>query len=113
MGDLQDIYDEEHPSCIACEREGRRTYCGYSRSHHWRTRGAGGTDIYANLDRLCNRGKYRHHVEAHRRGIRWMAIKYALPKPRQILIDRGVWSEEDERRYQENRARFIRAGNYR
>lgn len=32
--------------------------------HHWRTRGAGGTDMLANLVSLC----HQHHVDFHTMG---------------------------------------------
>lgn len=84
----------------------RHSYCAVSGDvvphnvgvHHWKTVGSGGTDEDSNLDRLMP----KYHREAHLRGIKYMAIKYGLFKPRQILIDRGRWNIFEEKEFINN-----------
>jgi hypothetical protein len=94
--DKTKIYDymERFPCCVI---SGKPVPSDYE-PHHWKTVGAGGSDDDSNLDRLLP----KYHKEAHRIGVKEIAIKYALQKPRNILIARGNWSIEDDARFNEN-----------
>lgn len=70
--------------------------------HHYKTVGAGGSDEDENLDRLLP----KFHREAHRIGIKQFAIKYALEKPRKILLKKGEWSIKDEEAFCLSRAKI-------
>jgi len=93
---------DRFPRCAACGN----FVSPWFQPHHWVTKGAGGSDEDENLDRLCK----KHHGEAHYIGIKEMAVKYGLGKPREILKNRGTWTDGDEQRYQ-SASRFSKADN--
>jgi hypothetical protein len=88
---------ENNPYCVISGEVVPMNY----QSHHWKTKGSGGSDEPDNLDRLMP----HYHKEAHALGIKQMAIKYGLEKPRNILINKGRWTDEDEENYRNNRGK--------
>lgn len=85
------MYIQEHQ---ACEVSGVPIHGNYH-PHRIQSAGAGGKYTHINMIRLT----HALHQECHYIGNKAFCIKYKAKKIRENLISRKLWTEEDERKY--------------